>query len=85
METVSSVGLTKEVERGGWPWLPFHCTVEFGRKLFPFTVRVNAAPPAVADEGDSDTREGAGDLIEKGASAEEPPPGAGFTTVINAF
>jgi hypothetical protein len=30
---------------------PFHCTVEVLTKLVPFTVRVNAAPPAVADAG----------------------------------
>ncbi len=30
---------------------PFHCTVEPLTKLLPFTVRVKADPPAVADEG----------------------------------
>jgi hypothetical protein len=30
---------------------PFHCTTELLSKLLPFTVRVNAAPPAVAELG----------------------------------
>ena len=30
---------------------PFHLTTELEMKLVPFTVRVKAAPPAVADEG----------------------------------
>ena len=43
---------------------PFHCTAE--TKLDPFTVRVNAAPPAVALEGDIE-------LIEGSALFEVPP------------
>ena len=30
---------------------PFHWTTEFVRKFVPFTVSVNAGPPAVADVG----------------------------------
>src|SRR5260370_37491281 len=38
---------TKVVARGD----PFHCTTEPPTKLVPFTVRVKAAPPAVAAAG----------------------------------
>src|SRR5579859_41160 len=44
---VSCVALTKLVLR----LMPFHCTVEEEIKLLPFTVSVNAAPPAVALAG----------------------------------
>lgn len=40
--------------------LPFHWTVEEEMKLEPMTVRVNAEPPAVAEVGLRDEREGAG-------------------------
>ena len=32
-------------------FVPFHLTTEPEMKLVPFTVRVKAGPPAVADEG----------------------------------
>jgi hypothetical protein len=44
---VTCVLLTKVVVRAD----PFHFTMEVLTKLLPFTVRVKAAPPAVADAG----------------------------------
>jgi branched-subunit amino acid transport protein AzlD len=53
---VNWVLLTKVVTRA----LPFHCTVAPETKFVPFTVRVNAAPPAVALEGESEVAAGTG-------------------------
>src|SRR4051794_31566906 len=39
---------------------PFHFTTEPLTNPLPFTVRLNAAPPAVADDGDSELMEGVG-------------------------
>ncbi len=64
--------------------LPFQRTVEPLRKLAPFTVRVNASPPANALPGDRLLRVGAGLLTGKVCAAEVPPPGAGVTTVTEA-
>src|SRR6266404_29508 len=80
MAAVSWVALTKVVVRV----LPFQRTVEPLRKLAPFTVRVNASPPANALPGDRLLRVGAGLLTEKVCAAEVPPPGAGVTTVTEA-
>jgi hypothetical protein len=44
MAAVNCVLLTNVVVR----FEPFHCTVEVMRKLVPFTVSVNAGPPAAA-------------------------------------
>jgi hypothetical protein len=63
---------------------PFHCTVEVETKFVPLTVRVNAAPPAVALEGDSDVAFGKGLLTVKMRLFDLPPPGVGFTTVTDA-
>jgi hypothetical protein len=63
---------------------PFHCTVEVETKLVPFTVRVNAAPPAVALEGESEVAVGSGFLMVNVRAFDVPPPGVGFTTVTNA-
>ena len=64
--------------------VPFHCTVEVETKFVPVTVRVNAAPPAVALEGDSEVAFGNGLLTVKMRLFDLPPPGAGFTTVTDA-
>jgi hypothetical protein len=47
IEAVTWVALTYVVVR----FVPFHLTTEPLTKLVPFTVRVNPAPPAVADVG----------------------------------
>src|SRR5438874_12776892 len=77
---VSWMALTKVVVRV----LPFQRTVEPLSKLAPFTVRVNASPPANALPGDRLLRVGAGLLTEKVCAAEVTPPGAGVTTVTEA-
>jgi hypothetical protein len=46
----------------------------------PFTVSVNADPPAVALEGASDVMAGGGLVTAKFVDPEEPPPGAGLVT-----
>ena len=74
---VSCVALPKVVVSAAPP----HCTVEPDTKLVPVTVSVNAAPPATAEEGDSEEIVGAGAapmVNEKGADGTGP----GFTTVI---
>jgi hypothetical protein len=63
---------------------PFHRTTEFVTKLVPFTVKVNAAPPAVAELGESPLVVGTGllaGLIVNVCTLEVPPPGAGLNTV----
>jgi len=69
---VSTVELLKVVVR----MLPFHCTVEDEMKLLPFTVSVNAAPPAVALLGEIEVIAGMGFGVGGGGfeEAEEPPP-----------
>jgi hypothetical protein len=55
--------------------------------LLPFTVRVKAGPPAVADEGLRLVVVGTGllaALIVKVWALEVPPPGAGVNTVTVA-
>jgi hypothetical protein len=59
---------------------PFHITVVPDRKLDPFTVRVNAAPPAIAEFGLRLDSEGA--LIVKVNVFDVAPPG--FCTVTLA-
>jgi hypothetical protein len=58
IEELNWVPLTKVV--GQLP--PFHCTSELATKFVPFTVRVKAAPPAKALEGESDVTVGTGVL-----------------------
>jgi hypothetical protein len=57
--------------------------VEVETKFVPFTVRVNAAPPAVALEGESEVALGFGLLMVKVSPLDAPPPGVGFTTVTD--
>jgi hypothetical protein len=59
----------------------FHFTVDVGTKFVPFTVKVNCAPPAVAQVGLIELVVGAGLLIVNVATLEVPPPGGGFLTV----
>jgi hypothetical protein len=60
---------------------PFHCTTAVFRKLLPFTVNVNAAPPANPELGDSEVNTPTGVLTKNVWEFEFPPPGAGFKTV----
>lgn len=60
---------------------PFQLTTEFAVKLAPFTVRVNAAAPAVAEEGERDVIAGSG-LMGNVELAEVPTEG--FETEICA-
>ena len=60
---------------------PFHLTLDPETKPVPVTVRVNAAPPAVADEGESEVMVGVGLLTVKVFPVDVPPPGAGLKTV----
>lgn len=73
------VELTKVVARG----LPFQSIIELAINPVPFTVRVNAAEPAVAFDGDKDVMAGSGlgATTENVAALEVPPPGVGFATV----
>ena len=63
---------------------PLNFTTEPATKPAPFTVSVNAAPPAVALAGESDDAEGAGLLMVNVCAFEMPPPGGGFVTVTFA-
>ena len=72
------------VEIGGWPLLPFHCTVEAGRKLSPFTVSTNPELPAAVAEGETDATDGASVFTEKEASGELIPA-VRSTTLMAAF
>jgi len=56
-------------------------TTEVDTKFVPFTVRVNAAPPAVAFDGDSVVIAGTGLFTVNGELPDVPPPGAGLVTV----
>ena len=65
---------------------PFHCTTDPLMNPVPFTVRVNAAPPAVAEAGDSVLIVGTGfaALMVNAELPEVPPPGVGLETVTGA-
>ena len=80
MAAVNCVALPKVVVRA----LPFHRTVEPFTKPLPFTIKVNAAPPVVAEFGFNVVMPGVGLLMVKVAAAEVPPPGAGLFTVTLA-
>lgn len=77
---VNCVELTNVVVR----LLPFHCATEVLMKLLPFKVRVNAAPPAVAEFGASDVSTGIGVVTVNCETFDVPPPGAGFTTLTKS-
>jgi hypothetical protein len=72
--------LTYVVDR----FAPFQFTTEPLTNPLPFTARVKAAVPAVADEGDREVIDGVGllgALMVKPALPEFPPPGVGLNTV----
>jgi hypothetical protein len=60
---------------------PFHRIVEPARKPEPFTVRVNADPPAVAELGLRLEMLGVGTVIVNVAALEVKPPGLTTVTV----
>jgi hypothetical protein len=60
---------------------PLKLTTDVATKPEPFTVRVNAAPPAVALVGARVVIVGAGLLTVKFVGADVPPPGPVFVTV----
>jgi hypothetical protein len=72
---VSCVALTKVVVR----LLPFHSTVDPEMKSAPLTVKVKAAPPAVAEEGDIALMLGTG--FGDGPLLPPPPPQAANPSV----
>lgn len=74
---VNCVGLTNVVVR----LPPFHCTTEVLIKFPPFTVSMNAAPPAIAEFGTSEPSAGTGVVTLNWSESEFPPPGAGFRTL----
>jgi hypothetical protein len=61
--------------------VPLKFTTDDELKFEPFTVRVNAVPPAKALVGDSEVIAGNGLFTVNGELADVPPPGAGFVTV----
>src|SRR5207248_2409617 len=66
---------------------PLQFTTDRWTNPLPVTVRVKAAPPAVADDGDSELNDGVGlfaTLIVNAEFPEVPPPGAGVNTVTCA-
>jgi len=65
--------------------LPFHWITDEVRKALPLTVSVNAVPPALAEEGETEVTAGTGALTARVTADDVPPPGAGFITVTDAF
>src|SRR5262245_54459415 len=65
---------------------PFHRTIDPLTKFVPFTVRVKAGEPGMAEAGVRLVIVGTGFAcsIEKAAALEVPPPGAGLNTVTLA-
>lgn len=61
--------------------VPLNFTTDVGTKPEPLTVRVNAAPPVVAFEGESEPSKGDGLFTVKFREPEVPPPGDGLVTV----
>lgn len=64
--------------------VPFQFTVEVETKFVPATVKVNCAPPAVAQVGLIELVVGTGLLIVKVCGLDVPPPGLGLETVTHA-
>jgi hypothetical protein len=79
MAACNWVALTKVVVR----FEPFHRTTDPLTNPLPFTVKVKAAPPAVALEGEIEVIAGTGlgAVIVKAILPQVPPPGAGLKTV----
>jgi hypothetical protein len=74
---VSCVALTKVVVRV----FPLNLTVELLTKFVPFTVKVNAVPPAFALTGERVVTVGTGLFTVKLTALDVPPPGVGLVTV----
>jgi hypothetical protein len=64
--------------------VPPQRTVEVETKFVPVTVKVNCGPPAVAQVGLIAVVVGTGLLMVNVTAFDVPPPGAGFTTVMDA-
>ena len=75
---VNWVGLTKLVTRATL----LNFTTEVPTKFVPSTVNVKAPELAVLDVGDNVLIVGTGLLMLRATPFDGPPPGAGFTTVI---
>jgi len=58
------------------------CTIAPGRKFVPATERVNAGPPATADEGDKPAMVGTGAVMVSVAGAEAAPAFCTVTTAV---
>ena len=78
MAAVNCVGLTKVVTRATL----LNFTTDVPTKFVPSTVNVNAPELTVLDVGDNVLIVGTGLLTLKATALEEPPPGAGLTTVM---
>ena len=63
---------------------PFQSTTEPDTKSVPLTVRTKSELPAGVELGLSNVVVGAGFKIVKVCAFDVPPPGSGFTTVIEA-
>ncbi len=74
---VTCVALTKVVVFAA----PLKFTTDEELKFVPFTVKVNATPPAVVLAGDSVVIVGNGLFTVNGEFPDVPPPGAGLVTV----
>ena len=64
--------------------MPFHLMTELGTKPLPFTVIVNALPPAVMTVGVTMLTDGTGLPTTSVSAADVPPTGGGDTTVTEA-
>jgi len=77
---VTCVELTNVVVREE----PFQSTLDPLTKFVPFTVKVNAGPPACAPVGDRETAVGSGLSIVKGSELEVCPPLKTVTAAVPA-
>lgn len=73
---VNCVALTKVVIRTP----PFQFTTEVLRKLLPFIVNGNDAPPAIAELGTREPSAGTGVVMLNCTMFDVPPPGVGLNT-----
>ena len=73
---MSCVALRNAVARGD----AFQFTVDVAMNPLPFTVKVNPAPPAITEAGDSDVSTGTEFPVTVNVDDALPPPGVGVTT-----